>query len=118
MSTEQKTKGSLMSYIIRLILVSFILLLTSFLTPGFSIRGIWSFLIAALVITGIDYLVEMFTGFDSSPFGRGFKGFIISAAILYITQFIVPNMNVSMIGALIASLIIGILDAIMPSRVM
>lgn len=118
MSTEQKTRGSLMSYIIRLVLVSFTLLLTSFLTPGFSIKGMWSFLIAALVISIIDYVIEMFTGFDSSPFGRGFKGFLIAAVILYATQFFVPNMNVSMIGALLASIIIGILDAIMPSRVM
>lgn len=102
----------------RLAIISVILLVVSFLTPGFSINGLWSYLIAAIVICALDYVVEKFMKVDASPFGKGIKGFLIAAAILYLAQFIVPNMTVSFIGALIGALVIGILDAIFPSRVM
>lgn len=117
-NVKENKNGSILGWIGRLVLVAVILGLTSFLTPGFSINGVWSYLIAAVVITVLDYLVESFMGVDASPFGKGVKGFIIAAVILYLAQFLVPNMRVSIIGALIAALVIGILDAIFPSRVM
>ncbi|NFS82730.1 phage holin family protein, partial [Clostridium botulinum] len=40
------------------------------------------------------------------------------AVIIYLAQFFVPNMNVSIIGALLAAIVIGILDAILPGRIM
>lgn len=113
---ETKNKNELMSWLGRLVIVAIILCVTSFLTPGFSIRGLFSFLIAAVVITVLDYLVEKMMGVDVSPFGKGAKGFIISAIIIYVAQFIVPSMKVSIFGALIAALVIGILDAIFPSK--
>ncbi|WP_105176870.1 phage holin family protein [Clostridium cagae] len=102
----------------RLIAVAIILGITSFFTPGFTIKGLWSFLIAAVVITVLDYIVEKFMGIDASPMGKGAKGFFIAAVIIYLAQFFVPNMNVSIIGALLAAIVIGILDAILPGRVM
>ena len=102
----------------RLVISAIVLAVVSFLTPGFSIRGLWSYLIAALVICVLDYLVERIMKVDASPFGKGVKGFIISAVILYLAQFIVPNMSVTLIGAITAALLIGVLDAIFPSRVM
>jgi uncharacterized membrane protein YvlD (DUF360 family) len=115
---EHVHHSSFFSWIGRLILVAVILGITSFLTPGFSINGLWSFLLAAVVITVLDYLVESFMGIDASPFGRGIKGFVIAAVILYLTQFLIPNMSVSIIGALLAAIVIGILDAVLPGRVM
>ncbi|MBV4420396.1 phage holin family protein [Clostridium tyrobutyricum] len=112
-------KGSSISrYLLRLVFTVIILAITSFLTPGFSIVGLWSYIIAAVVISVVDYLIEKFMGVDASPFGKGIKGFIVAAIILYLAQFIVPNMSVTIIGAIIAALIIGILDAILPSAVM
>ena len=57
-------------------------------------------------------------GVDASPMGKGIKGFIVAAIIIYLTQFLVPNMSVSIIGALLAAVVIGIIDAIIPGRVM
>lgn len=57
-------------------------------------------------------------GVDAAPMGKGVKGFFIAAIVLYAAQFLVPNMNVSIIGALLAAIVIGILDAILPGRVM
>lgn len=102
----------------RLVIMAVILAIVSFLTPGFTINGLWSFIIAAVVISLLDFLVEAVMKVDASPFGKGFKGFLISAVILYLTQFLVPNMSVSIIGALIGALAIGLLDAVFPSRVM
>lgn len=113
---ETKNKNELISWIGRLVIVAVILCITSFLTPGFSIRGLLSFFIAAIVITAIDYLVEKMMGVDASPFGKGAKGFVISAIIIYVAQFLVPSMRVSIFGALIAALVIGVLDAIFPSK--
>lgn len=113
---ETKSKNELMSWLGRLVIVAIILCVTSFLTPGFSIRGLFSFLIAAVVITVLDYLAEKMMGVDVSPFGKGAKGFVISAIIIYIAQFLVPSMRVSIFGALIAALVIGVLDAIFPSK--
>lgn len=117
-NVNENKNGSILGWIGRLILVAVILGITSFLTPGFSINGLWSYLLAAVVITVLDYLVETFMGVDASPFGKGVKGFVIAAVILYLAQFLVPNMKVSIFGALIAALVIGVLDAIFPSRVM
>ena len=118
-STRQNSNHrGIFGWVGRLVLTAVILGITSFFTPGFSINGLWSFLLAALVISIIDYLVESFMGVDASPFGRGIKGFFIAAIILYLTQFVVPNMRVSIIGALLAALAIGILDAILPGKSM
>ncbi|AND84769.1 phage holin family protein [Clostridium tyrobutyricum] len=118
-TNDNGQKGSSISrYLLRLVFTVIILAITSFLTPGFSIVGLWSYIIAAVVISVVDYLIEKFMGVDASPFGKGIKGFIVAAIILYLAQFIVPNMSVTIIGAIIAALIIGILDAILPSAVM
>ena len=110
--------NNLLRWIGRFILVAIILMITSFLTPGFSINGMWSFLIAAVVISGLDYLAELLMGVDASPFGKGIKGFIIAAIIIYLAQFLVPNMGVSIIGAVLAAIVIGILDAVFHVRAM
>ena len=49
-------------------------------------------------------------------FGRGIAGFLVAAIILYVTKFIVPGFNISLWGAIIGALVIGVVDAIMPGR--
>lgn len=115
---KRTTNGGIMRFIIRFIVAAIVLLVTSFIVPGFSIKGIWTAIIAALIISGVDQLIEMIFNFDASPFGRGITGFIVSAAIIYFTQFFVANMSVSIWGALIGALVIGIIDAILPTRFM
>lgn len=101
--------------IVRVLVSAIILAIVAFLTPGFSINNIWSLLIAAVVIGVIHYLIERVFRFDASPFGRGITGFIVSAAIIYATAWIVPGFSVGIISALIAALLIGIINAIIPS---
>lgn len=115
---KRENSSTILRWIGRFILIAVILMITSFVTPGFSIHGIWSFLIAAVVISVLDYFVEMLMGVDASPFGKGIKGFVIAALIIYIAQFLVPNMGVTIIGSILAAIVIGILDAIFPARAM
>lgn len=102
--------------ILRVILSAIVLSIAAFLTPGFSIQGIWSVLMAAVVISVADYLIQRFTGLDASPFGRGIVGFIIAAIVLYGTQLLVPDMSVTFWGAVIGSVMIGIIDIIIPGK--
>lgn len=104
--------------LLRVLITSIVIAIAAFFTPGFTINGLGSLLLAAVVIGVLDYLVQKFTGVDASPFGRGIAGFLVAAIILYITKFIVPGFNISIIGSIIGALVIGIVDAIMPGRAM
>ncbi len=115
---EHSAGTTFLRWLGRLAIMAVILFVVSFLTPGFSINGLWSYLIAAIVIGVLDYLVEAVMKVDASPFGKGLKGFLIAAIILYVAQFMVPNMSVTILGALIGALVIGVLDAVFPTRVM
>lgn len=106
------------SMITRVLVTAIVIAIAAFFTPGFSIDGLWSLLLAAIVIGVIDHLVQRFTGVDATPFGRGITGFIVSALILYLTKFIVAGFNISVLGALIGAVVIGVVDAIMPGRAM
>lgn len=116
---ERREAGSgIGHWLIKMVTSMVVLFLVSFLTPGFSIRGLWSFFLAAVVISVLDYVAERFMKVDASPFGKGIKGFIIAAIILYLAQFVVPNMRVTLIGAVLGALAIGIVDAMIPGRTM
>lgn len=101
----------------RFVIAAIVLWVTAILTPGYSIVGFWTPLIQAVVIVALDYVIRALTGIDASPFGRGFIGFIVSAVIIYLTQYVIPGVSVTVLGALIASLIIGIIEAILPVKV-
>jgi len=78
--------------------------------------GFWGALIAALVIAGLGYVVELIFGKRISPHGRGIVGFVVSAVVIYIAQFIAPTMHTNIWGALIAAFVIGIIDAFVPTE--
>src|SRR5690554_5604513 len=115
-NNRTQESNSWVGLILRLILSAIVLSIAAFLTPGFTIDGIFPVLMAAVVISVVDYLIQRFTRLDASPFGRGLTGFIVSAIILYGTQFIVPDMGVTMLGAIIGALMIGIIDMIIPGK--
>ena len=102
-------------FLLKIVVSAVVLAVTAFLTPGFVITNIWALMLAAVVIGVLDYLIEKVTGFDAQPFGRGILGFVISAAIIYITGLLVPGVSVSVWGAVIAALVIGLINMIIPS---
>ena len=98
----------------RLIAASIVLAITAFFTPGFAINNIWSLIIAAIVLTIMDYLIVKITGLHASPFGKGFVGFALAAVTLYVTQFFVAGYTISWMAAIIGALIYGVIDYFIP----
>lgn len=102
--------------VIRFVVSALVLLLMSLIIPGFRVQGFVNALIAAVVIAVLGWLVESLMGKRVSPQARGLVGFLTAAVVIWATQFIVPAMQVSILGALIAALVIGIVDAFVPTE--
>ena len=100
----------------RLIVAAIVLAITAFFTPGFHISNFWTLVIAAIVLTILDYLIVKFTGLHASPFGKGFVGFVLSVVVLYLTQFFVAGYTISWLAAIIGALIYGIVDYFIPGE--
>ncbi len=108
--------GTVGQIIWRLVTSAVVLAITAFFTPGFSINNFWALAVAAVVLTVIDYLITKFTGLHASSFGRGFVGFVLAAATLYVTQFFVAGYTISWIAAIIGALIYGVVDYFIPGE--
>ncbi len=117
-NVESTQHFSIGHFIIRTLVGAVVLAVTAFLTPGFSISGIWSLIVAAAVIALLDYLVQRILKVDATPFGRGLTGFIIAALIIYVVKFIVPGYNVTLIGAVLGALVYGIINLLIPGKTM
>ncbi len=102
--------------IIRFIVSALVLLLVGYLVPGFTMIGFGNALIAAAIIALLGYIIEMFMGEGVSPQNRGIIGFIVSAIVIYFTQFIVPGLNVTLLGAILAAIVIGVIDVFVPTE--
>lgn len=102
--------------IVRFIVSALVLMVIGFFLPGFEIVGFTNALLAAVVIAVIGYIIESVLGERVSPQSRGVVGFITAAVVIWLTQFVVPQMQVTLIGALLAALVIGIIDAFVPTE--
>lgn len=101
--------------IVRFIVSALVLLFVGLIVPGFQIAGFWTAIFAAIVIAAIGWVVERLFGRNVSPYGRGLVGFIVGAVVIFLAQAIVPGMHVTILGALLASLVIGIIDLFVPT---
>ncbi len=103
-----------LSHLIRFIVSALVLMFVSLIVPQFSVGGFWSALFLALIIALAGWVIEGIFGKKITPFGRGIVGFIASALVIWAAQFIVGNMSVTLIGAILAALVIGIIDLFVP----
>ncbi|WP_031513229.1 phage holin family protein [Desulfofalx alkaliphila] len=103
--------------IVRFVVSALVLLAVSWLAPGFVVSGGFTgALIAAVVIAVLGYIAESLLGDKIDPQRRGVVGFVTAAVVIYLAQFIIPNLlSVSLVGALIAAFIIGLIDAVVPT---
>ena len=106
----------MLGLIVRFIVSALVLLVLSFILPGFAVVGFGGALLAAVVIAVLGFIVERVMGDKISPQNRGIVGFVVSAIVIYAAQFFVPQMTVSIIGAALAAIIIGIIDAFVPTE--
>jgi|SRR5690554_2211974 len=102
--------------IVRFIVSALVLIGIGYIVPGFSMVGFGNALIAAIVIAVLGYVIESIFGERISPQSRGLVGFITSAVVIYLTQFVVEGLSVTIIGALLAAFVIGLVDAFVPTE--
>jgi putative membrane protein len=101
--------------VVRFIVSAIVLMVMGLVLPGFRLFGFVNALIAALVIAALGWAIEAILGERVSPQSRGIIGFIVAAIVIYVAQFLVPGMSVTVLGALLASLVVGIIDAFVPT---
>ncbi len=101
--------------IIRFVVSAIVLMVMGLILPGFQVLGFVNALLAAVVIALLGWAVEAILGQRVSPQSRGIIGFVVAAIVIYVTQFLVPGMSVTILGALLASLVVGIIDAFVPT---
>lgn len=103
--------------IVRFVVSALVLVVVSWLSPGFVVKGGFvGALVAAGVIAILGYIAEALLGDRISPQSRGLVGFITAAVVIYLAQFIIPGLlSVSIIGALISAFVIGLIDAVVPT---
>lgn len=103
-----------LGHVVRFIVSALVLMVVGFIVPGFSVGGFWSAFFLALVIAALGWVIEGIFGKRVSPFGRGIVGFLCSALVIWLAQFIVGGVAVSVLGAILAALVIGIIDLFIP----
>lgn len=104
----------LMAHIVRFVVSALVLMFVGFIVPQFTVGGFWSALLLALVIALVGWAAETLFGARITPFGRGIVGFLASAVIIWLAQFVVGGVSVTLVGALLAALVIGIIDLFIP----
>jgi len=105
-------------FIVRFIVSALVLFLVAAVLPGIKVAGFTGALIAAAIIAIIGYIVEKVMGDKISPQNRGLVGFVTAAVVIYLAKFIIPGyLSVSIIGALLAAFVIGIVDAFVPTLI-
>jgi putative membrane protein len=103
-----------LGHVVRFIVAALVLMLVGFIVPQFSVGGFWSALLLALVIAALGWIIEGVFGKKVTPFGRGIVGFLASAAVIWVAQFIVGGVTVTLLGAILAALVIGLIDLFIP----
>lgn len=107
---------SILGTIVRFVVSALVLMLVGYLVPGFGHMSFGTALVAAIVIAALGWVAERLFGNRINPFGRGIVGFIVGAVVIYFAGLLVPGMVVSIWGALLASLVIGIIDLFIPTQ--
>lgn len=103
-----------LGHVVRFIVAAIVLMFVGWIVPNFAVGGFWSALFLALVIAVLGWIVEGIFGKRVTPFGRGIVGFLASAAVIWLAQFIVGGVTVTVVGAILAALVIGIIDLFIP----
>ncbi|MFY0543701.1 phage holin family protein [Brevibacillus sp. H7] len=107
---------TILRHVIRFVVAALVLMFVGFLVPGFSVNGFWPAILAAVVIALLGWVIELMFGDRISPYNRGIVGFLVSAVVIWLTQFLVAGFRATILGALLAALVIGIIDLFIPIK--
>jgi len=103
--------------IVRFLVSALVIWLVAMILPGVSVSGFTGALFAAIAIAAIGWIGEAVMGDSMSRQNRGFIGFIVAAAVIWLAGAIVPGFDVGIIGALLASFVIGLIDYVVPTTI-
>jgi putative membrane protein len=107
----------MLSALVRFVVSALVLLFVSWITPGVAVGGFWGAFFASLVIAALGWAAQALLGRNASPAGRGLAGFIAAAVVIWLTGALFPGwLRVTWWGALIAALVIAIVDAFVPTE--
>lgn len=107
---------NILGSIVRFVVSAIVLMLVSWIIKGFFVGGFGSALLLALIIAVLAFIVESMFKTTITPFGRGIVGFVTSAVIIYVAQFFVSGVKITILGAVLSALIIGIIDLFIPIK--
>ncbi len=94
----------------RFFVCTIVVLALGFFLPGFAAGGFSGAIPAALGSAVVGYLVESAFGRRLKARTRAVVGFIVTGASVYMVQFLVPGMDVSVTGAAAAGALVGLVD--------
>lgn len=103
-----------LGHVVRFIVAAIVLMVVSWIVPQFHIGGFWRALMLALVIAAVAWVIEGVFGKTITPFGRGIVGFLTSALVIWLAQFVIGGTHITVLGAILAALVIGIIDLFIP----
>jgi uncharacterized membrane protein YvlD (DUF360 family) len=103
-----------LGHLVRFIVSALVLMVVGWIVPQFTVGGFWSAFFLALVIAVLGWIIEAIFGKRVTPFGRGIVGFLVSALVIWLAQFVVSGVRATIIGAILAALVIGIIDLFIP----
>ena len=115
-TNSNSSSMSITGLLTRFITSAIILAITAFFTPGFEIASFWTLIVAAVVLTLIDYLVNTIFGDNIGAFGNGIVGFVVSGITLYVTQFFVAGYTINWVSAIVGAIIYVIVDSFVPGK--
>lgn len=104
--------------ITRFTAVSLVVLFISYLLPGLAIIPFSAAVLVGFFIAGLGYLVEILAlNKEALPFTYGLIGFIVTFTGLTVLKLKLLNLHISWLGLILTSLIIGLIDLIIPSTI-
>lgn len=105
----------MLSAVVRFVVSALVLVFIGYVVPGFSVVSFTSALLAALVITLLAWGIEAILGENVSPRNRGLVSFLVAAVVIWSVQYVVAGVTVTVLGAILASLVIGLIDTVVPT---
>jgi putative membrane protein len=98
--------------------ISFVIFFISSLLPGLALVPFPHAVLIGFFLAGLGYFVEKLTLKKGAyPFSYGLIGFIVTLTGLTLLKLRLLNLQISWLGLLLTSLIIGLIDLIIPSTI-
>lgn len=102
--------------VVRFFISALVLMFVAWVTPGVAVGGFWGALLASLVIAGLGWVAQGMLGRGANPSSRGFAGFLTAAVVIWLTGALFPGwLQVTWWGAALAAVVIGLVDAVVPT---